>query len=129
MSGTSLPLLALSSGFGLVIGSFLATLVLRVPRGEPVVFDRSACPHCGHVLSARELIPLVSWLVQRRKCRACGHGLSMLYPLMEAGSAATAVAAAWAASGWAAIAVCLAGWSVLVLAGWLWVRSRPDVRL
>jgi len=100
---------------GLVVGSFLGTLVLRPPKGMPVVTGRSACPHCGHVLGPLELIPLASWLVQRRRCRACGHPISAFYPAMEiaaaAGAAASALLMPWPAS----VAICLGFWALLVV--------------
>ncbi|MCL4404000.1 prepilin peptidase [Patescibacteria group bacterium] len=74
--------------FGAAIGSFLNVLIFRyTPQGR--LFDgkrlggRSHCPYCGHVLGALELVPIVSYLVQGGKCRICGHGLSIQYPLVE----------------------------------------------
>ena len=74
--------------FGTAIGSFLNVLVFRyTPQGR--LFDgkrlggRSHCPYCGHVLGALELVPIVSYIAQRGKCRTCGHDLSVQYPLVE----------------------------------------------
>lgn len=69
--------------FGLFVGSFLGVLVDRVPKGRPIVFDRSRCPHCKHVLSWYELIPLVSFVLQGGKCRNCKTKLSFFYPGIE----------------------------------------------
>ncbi len=123
-----LPLL-MPAVIGLVVGSFLGMLVSRLPRGEPIVLARSACPFCGHRLEPVELIPLLSWIVQRRRCRACGRRLSAFYPVIEAACALVAVAAALWTSGTALIAACLLGWCIVALAAWLWSRAHAAVRL
>lgn len=70
---------------GLVMGSALNCLALRLAKGEKWGgSNRSACPACGHVLSARELVPLFSWLCQKGKCRHCGSPVSPRYPITEA---------------------------------------------
>jgi leader peptidase (prepilin peptidase) / N-methyltransferase len=109
---------------GLVVGSFLGLLVLRVPRGEPVIFARSACPHCGRELNAIELIPVVSWVLQGRRCRTCGATLSGFYPAMELAAAVVAVASGWLLPGLWVIAGCLVGWTILAFAAWR--LSNPD---
>ena len=68
---------------GLAAGSFLNVLIHRLPRGEAIGFSRSHCPFCGHQLSALELIPLLSFLWLRGKCRQCGRPISLRYPLVE----------------------------------------------
>lgn len=110
--------LTLSAIVGLLVGSFLATLVLRLPQRLPVVMDRSACPHCGHRLGPSELIPLASWLIQRRRCRACGGPISAFYPLMEILSALVALAAFGSLPWPAAFAACFGGWCALTFAAW-----------
>lgn len=103
---------------GLLVGSFLGVLVLRLPKRMPVVAGRSACPHCGHVLGPFELVPLASWLIQRRRCRACGHALSAFYPAMEIAAAAVAGGIAILVP-WPAMApAILLGWALLVPAAW-----------
>jgi leader peptidase (prepilin peptidase)/N-methyltransferase len=72
---------------GLVIGSFLNVVIWRVPRGESVVSPPSHCPGCGHEVRPRDNIPVVSWLLLRGRCRDCGTGISVRYPLVEAGTA------------------------------------------
>jgi leader peptidase (prepilin peptidase)/N-methyltransferase len=80
--------LGLAGGvLGLVIGSFLTVVISRVPAGEGL-WHRSACPRCGHAISARDNIPVVSWLVLRRRCRDCGERISGLYPGVELATAA-----------------------------------------
>jgi leader peptidase (prepilin peptidase) / N-methyltransferase len=72
---------------GLVIGSFLNVVIWRVPRGESVVSPASHCPGCGHEVRPRDNVPVVSWLLLRGRCRDCGTGISVRYPLVEAGTA------------------------------------------
>ncbi|GAN69155.1 prepilin peptidase [Acetobacter orleanensis] len=72
------------------IGSFMGVLIRRLPRGEPVGFDRSRCEHCHHVLSPAELIPLWSYIRQRGRCSACGARIAPAHLAIEL--AATAVA-------------------------------------
>jgi len=104
--------------FGLVIGSFLNVVVHRVPimlerawreevseateqplesDGLPARYNlwvpRSACPHCGHVLSAWENLPVLSYLLLRGRCSACKTRISLRYPLLEIASAAFAAGA------------------------------------
>src|SRR6187549_3742167 len=70
---------------GAVIGSFVTVVAHRVPRKEGFVTGRSRCPSCGQEIGARDNIPLVSWLLLRGRCRACGEPISKLYPLTELG--------------------------------------------
>ena len=51
------------------------------------MFDRSRCPKCAHTLSWYELVPLVSFAIQRARCRACGEKISWQYPLVELATA------------------------------------------
>jgi leader peptidase (prepilin peptidase)/N-methyltransferase len=69
---------------GLLIGSFLNVVIWRVPRGESIVSPPSACPRCGHVIRARDNVPVLSWLILRGRCRDCGEPISRRYPLVEA---------------------------------------------
>ncbi|MCH7932136.1 MAG: prepilin peptidase [Proteobacteria bacterium] len=69
---------------GLAFGSFATLLVYRLPRGEPVIVVGSRCTACGAALGVRDLAPMVSWLVQRGRCRHCDAPVSARYPLIEA---------------------------------------------
>lgn len=69
--------------FGAVMGSFLNCAAMRIVRGESFISGHSRCPACGHPLGARELIPVLSWLFQRGRCRWCGAKVSVRYPLTE----------------------------------------------
>lgn len=73
--------------FGLVIGSFLNVCIYRIPRGISVVSGnrgRSMCVHCGHDLGGLDMIPLISYLFLKGKCRYCKNPISARYPLVEA---------------------------------------------
>jgi leader peptidase (prepilin peptidase)/N-methyltransferase len=95
-----------AAALGLLVGSFLNVVILRLPKrlewqwkrdslevlGEPEVYDppppgivveRSHCPHCKHQLSWWENIPLLSWIALRGRCRACHAPISLQYPLVE----------------------------------------------
>ena len=63
---------------GLCVGSFCNVLIFRLPRGEEFVETPSHCMSCGHRLSWYENIPLLSFLIQKGKCRSCGVKLSAL---------------------------------------------------
>ncbi|MET0590917.1 MAG: prepilin peptidase [Naasia sp.] len=73
--------------FGGLIGSFLNVVVYRVPRGLSVVNPPSACPTCGMQITARDNVPVLSWLLLRGRCRGCSSSISARYPLVEAGTA------------------------------------------
>ena len=79
---------------GLCVGSFLNVVIARVPRRESVVRPRSHCPACQAPIADRDNIPVVSWLLLRGRCRACGERIPLHYPLVELGTAALFVAAA-----------------------------------
>ncbi len=103
--------------FSLLVGSFLNVVIHRLPkmmeadwhaqcaelRGEAVPdtprynlwLPRSACPHCGHQITALENIPLLSWLFLRGRCSACGAAISARYPLVELLTALVSAAVAW----------------------------------
>jgi prepilin signal peptidase PulO-like enzyme (type II secretory pathway) len=119
VSAAGLAALAL---LGLLVGSFLATLAIRLPRGLPVIAARSACPNCGRRLSALELIPLASWLAQGRRCRGCRRPISGFYPMMEISAAAVALLCGeWIS--WPLLPLALlGGWTALTLLG-LWIFS------
>lgn len=70
--------------FGVVIGSFLNVLILRIPRGMDFKKERSHCFSCGHTLAAKDLVPLFSWIFLGGKCRYCKAKISPQYPIIEA---------------------------------------------
>ena len=68
---------------GAVFGSFLNCAAWRIAHGEPFWKGRSHCPSCGHTLGIPDLIPILSWLFLRGKCRYCGAKVSVRYLLTE----------------------------------------------
>ena len=68
---------------GLVAGSFVNCWAYRRIHGGSILAGRSCCPACGHVLGPSELVPVVSWLVQRGRCRHCGTPIGVRYPASE----------------------------------------------
>jgi leader peptidase (prepilin peptidase)/N-methyltransferase len=112
-----------------VIGSFLGAMAIRIPEGRPLLWARSECETCGHVLSARELVPLASFVWLKGRCRNCGAPIGAFPLVLEV--AAIAVVG-WAATLEASTAVflasCLFGWTLLLLAAIDWrVQLLPDV--
>ncbi|WP_086226932.1 prepilin peptidase [Campylobacter devanensis] len=69
--------------FGICLGSFTTVLITRIPIGEDFVFSRSRCPNCAKKLGATELIPLLSWVMLKAKCKNCKTKISSFYPLSE----------------------------------------------
>lgn len=68
---------------GTIFGSFFNVVGLRVPAGNFLANTRSHCPSCNKTLSWYELIPVISYLIQRGRCRACQVKISLIYPVME----------------------------------------------
>ncbi|MFQ5667202.1 MAG: prepilin peptidase [Candidatus Binatia bacterium] len=69
---------------GAVVGSFLNVCIWRLPHGESIVSPPSHCPACGARIGNRDNIPLISYLLLRGRCRACGQHISPRYPAVEA---------------------------------------------
>src|SRR3990167_6665321 len=72
--------------FGACIGSFLNALNYRVVKGKSLL-GRSFCPHCKKTLSAKELVPILSYLFQKGRCTKCKKPISPRYPLVELATA------------------------------------------
>ncbi len=68
---------------GAVVGSFLNVCIWRIPEGMSIVKPASHCPACGHPIHFYDNIPLVSYLLLRGRCRACGVRISPRYPFVE----------------------------------------------
>lgn len=126
---------------GLMVGSFLNVVILRLPKmlearwraeckeflGQPaeergderfnLAFPASHCPGCGHPLRWWENLPLISYLLLRGRCSACKMRIAPQYPLVEAAAAALAVLAATQVPfGWPLLAALVFVWVLLVLA-------------
>lgn len=69
--------------FGLAVGSFLNSVIFRMERGTNVLWGRSACPHCAHILAWQDLIPVLSFVFLRGRCRYCRQKISWQYPIVE----------------------------------------------
>lgn len=135
----------LAAGLGLLVGSFLNVVILRMPRRmewewkreareileEPdaydppppgIVVERSHCPHCKHQLSWYENIPVFSWLALRGKCRHCKAPISPQYPLVELLTMLGFLACVWQFGfGWQ-------GFGALVFTGFLIALAGIDLR-
>jgi leader peptidase (prepilin peptidase)/N-methyltransferase len=123
---------------GLAVGSFLNVVVHRLPKmmeaqwqsdcaelagkePEPAAkynlwTPRSACPKCGHAITAMENVPVISWLALGGKCSACKTPISARYPLVELLTGALSVAVAWRFGYSAAmLAALLLAWALVAL--------------
>jgi len=128
-----------AAAIGLCVGSFLNVVIHRLPkmmeRGwadqcaelagrEPeakprydLMMPRSACPACGHGITALENVPVLSWLALRGRCRACNAPISPRYPVVELAAGALAVASIWQfGASWQGLAACAFLWTLLALA-------------
>ena len=119
---------------GLIIGSFVNLVAQRLPEGRPVAWARSRGDCCGAVLSARELVPVISWLVQAGRCRRCGARLGWRHPVVElAGAGVGAWAALTAATLPELVLTALLGWQLLLIAlvdaDELWLPDRLTLPL
>jgi len=117
LQSSPLTFTLLAATIGLLVGSFLNVVIHRLPKmmerewqqqcaelnGQEVpvtspynlVVPRSACPHCGHAISALENIPVISYLLLRGKCAGCAAPISPRYPIVEAVSSLLSAYAAW----------------------------------
>ncbi len=98
------------------IGSFLGVVVLRHDAPAKMLAGRSACRACGTRLGAADLVPVLSWLSSRGKCRHCGAPVGLFYPAIELAAIAVALWSATVFSGFALWASCILGWTLLALA-------------
>ena len=114
---------------GAIIGSFLATLVVRWPQGRSIARGRSSCDLCGVPIGAARLIPILSFALQRGRAACCGSRINGLHPLAEIAAAGIgALSFAIAADPAEALAGALFGWLLLALAlcdaRHLWLPDR-----
>lgn len=73
--------------FGLAFGSFVNALVYRIHHKKSIIRGRSKCPQCEKALKPLELIPVISFIMQKGKCKHCRKKISWQYPLTELGTA------------------------------------------
>ena len=88
--------LAVAGVLGACLGSFVNCLAWRMVHGESVWKGRSHCTECNHQLSALDLVPVLSWLFLRGRCRYCGQKVSPRYVVAELLCAAYFVSMVWA---------------------------------
>lgn len=108
--------MSVGGALGLIAGSFLATLVVRWPRGETIAAGRSACDNCGRRLHVAELIPIASWLWSRGRCQSCGVPIDQAHPVVEGLCALIGAASFAVAPGVAGLIGALFGWILVALA-------------
>ena len=78
-------LLALFAGLvGAAIGSFIGTVLVRLPEDRSILTGRSACDSCGAAITPRDLVPLLSWAMLRGRCRSCSAPIGWWQPACEA---------------------------------------------
>lgn len=129
---------AVSALGGLLVGSFLNVVIHRLPimmerdwrrhcaelnetsmkEDEPfnLIRPRSRCPHCNHLIGAAENIPVLSYLLQKGRCKHCQAGISVRYPVVELLTAITSAFVAWYFSfGWESFCALLITWSLIAL--------------
>jgi leader peptidase (prepilin peptidase)/N-methyltransferase len=75
--------LAFALIFGLVIGSFLNVVILRLPLGVSIKTPRSRCPHCQKLIRWHDNIPVISYFLLGGRCRGCKKKISARYPAIE----------------------------------------------
>lgn len=110
-----------------LVGSAVAAGAARFASGDSWSFQRSSCPTCGRRLGVAELVPIISWLALRGKCRGCAGAIAVAYPLTELAAVAVAIWA-WLATPPHVFAVsCVLGWLLLALSVIdLRTRRLPD---
>lgn len=136
-----LLLFGMTALFGLIVGSFLNVVIYRLPKmmeqdwsqecasltgdeyrepeGPRLTLARpgSHCPHCGHRVGGLENIPLLSYLVLRGRCAACGEKIGLRYPVVEAVTALISVLVVWRFGiGWESAAALILTWGLIALA-------------
>jgi leader peptidase (prepilin peptidase)/N-methyltransferase len=100
------------------IGSFLGVLIVRLPEERPIAWARSACDGCGRTLAARDLVPFLSYLASRGRCRLCGAAIGRFVLAIEAAALIVVLWAATLDSGDRLWVDCGLGWTLLTL-GWI----------
>ncbi len=101
---------------GLILGSFIATLVIRWPQERSVLAGRSQCDGCGKTLATHELVPVLSAILQRGRCRCCGSAIDPLHWRIELAAGLVGVASGALLPLPAALAAAVFGWLLLALA-------------
>ncbi|WP_343758152.1 prepilin peptidase [Parasphingorhabdus litoris] len=101
---------------GLIIGSFLATIVIRWPQGQSVIAGRSRCDQCEQTISAIDLIPVFSYVVRRGKCASCGAPIKSDHLVIELCAGLIGGLALYVDPGLGGLFGAIFGWLLLTLA-------------
>lgn len=101
---------------GAIIGSFLATLILRWPQERSLVSGRSICDGCGRTLSITDLVPLISALALRGRCGSCQAPIDWLHFKVELACGLAGAAALWFAPGVEGLGWAVLTWFLITLA-------------
>ncbi len=107
---------SLAALYGLCFGSFANVVIYRLPRGESIL-PASRCPACGRRLALTDLIPVLSFIVLRRRCRTCKAPIAWRYPATEAATAALfAAMAVYAGPTVSLLPLCMLAFTLLCVA-------------
>ncbi|MES2203082.1 MAG: prepilin peptidase [Patescibacteria group bacterium] len=101
---------------GTVLASFINAVSFRWGTGLSIAAGRSRCMHCGHTLSAADLVPVLSYIFLRGRCRYCGSRISPQYPLVELCGGVLSLGTYWLHPMPAEYAFWLAIWMLLLFA-------------
>lgn len=101
---------------GAIVGSFLATILIRWPRGESALGGRSRCDACGETLGPLALVPILSFIVMRGRCRHCGARIDRRHLAIELAAALVGLAAFAAHPLPLALVTAMLGWWLLLIA-------------
>lgn len=107
---------------GLFFGSFLNVCIDRTIAGTSILWPPSHCESCGHRLTPLELIPVLSWCLQKGRCRSCGTRLSAAYPLSELATGVLFALVVWR------FGLTAAGFAALVFTSVWFVLAGIDLR-
>lgn len=115
---TQYPAIPAAAGavLGLIAGSFIATAAIRWPAGKSVLAGRSRCDSCEAPLGAGELVPVLSFLIRRGRCRRCGARIDLTHPAVELAAGMIGLVAALAHPLPLALVTALLGWWLLLIA-------------
>lgn len=101
---------------GAIVGSHLATVLIRWPRGEGAGGGRSRCDGCGVALGPAQLVPLLSYAIRRGRCGACGAAIDRRHPLMEGAAALVGAISLALRPDMAGAVAAMFGWWLLLIA-------------
>ncbi len=101
--------------YGLLFGSFANVIAYRVPRRESILYPSSRCPNCSYRLSMTDLIPVLSWLALRGRCKSCKTPILQMYPVVELSLGVLWVLTLWQSNSLAQLIVWAVFWFFLLI--------------